>query len=306
MTSQQFLLHDSSTLTNFKSWAKPISDFLTACGWAKTSDTGQVDWTSIASVPAAGSFVYEVWKPTDALQTGASQFFMRINYGKTGNAQAGPRIQFIIGTGTDGAGNLTGLTTTGSLTNAWDPFFTDGGGLGGNSSVTFDCYFSGDTDRFSLMMYRSGPSVSLCRSFVFGVERTKNADGSNNAEGVTAVMFNTNTRSRGQQTHVFGVGISSAGATIPDGAVYCFAGLDGVNTSLAFNNNIPIAPLLPQYGKLGNPMTTFAAVHQQDIAEACFFTTTMYGATRTYIAAQPGYSANLSGFSTSRLCMRYD
>ena len=76
-TQQSFLVCDSSTLANFKSWAQTISAFFTTATWTQSADTGQVNWSTIASVPGSGAFVYEIWEPNDGLTT----FYVKVEYG---------------------------------------------------------------------------------------------------------------------------------------------------------------------------------------------------------------------------------
>jgi len=290
--SQQFLLLDNSSTANFKNWAKAISDALTSMGWALTSDTGQVNWSTV-TVPGSGSFVYEIWKPTDALQTGSTQFFVKIKYGTGSGSPAGPRLQIQVGTGTDGAGNLTGFTTTNAEV-------TGTAATGQGSLATFDCYFSGDTDRCSFMLWRSfaaNPTNFTC------IERTKDTAGVNSSDGVN--QYNgANVGVLGQQTIVFGVGTVNHPALNNNRYVSVYdQGNDG--GTRAFNNNVPVFPVFPLYGKVGNPATTLAFIWNTDVAEGCIFTTTLYGATRTYIASSNFTNSGGSG-SSFRFCMRYD
>lgn len=283
--SQQFLIHDCSTDANFRAWGSAISAAIAAMGWVSNGDSGQVNWATVTS-PAGGSTVYECWKPGDAGTT----FVLRVDYGSTGGTPKGPRFKMSIGTGSNGAGTLTG-TTYGQ-----DPAGT--ANFNGTGAVTYDCYFSGDTDRMCMMLWRS-LNANEC-PFMFVIERTHNADGSNNNDGVTFASFNNGTVSTGtglnQGTLVFGVGLGNQSAQ----KTYVFLS-NGQNAAGAFNNNIPLSPMFPDYGKYGNPLTQVGWVHTQDVAEACFFTTTLYGATRTYIA-----SGLLAPIGTYKTCMRFD
>lgn len=307
--SQQFLFYDASTLANFKNWAFAISTALSSSGWLQTSDTGQVNWSTIASVPATGSFVYEIWHPTDALQTGSTQYFLKVEYGAGTGSPHGPRVRFSIGTGTNGSGTLTG-----TLTAVFDPLGASSTGQG--ALVAADCYFSGDIDRFSLMMWRSfGSSVTVIPQstnlvFALGIERTKAVNGTNSTDGVTIANWDSSNNSRGQQTLVFAASlVASPCGTAPDTGYMCAIGYSGSNTTNGyFNNQTPVFWQIPVYGFPGNPMTIFALIYISDIAEDCIFTTTLYSATRTYIASRQ-YTANLNGgnmASDLRLAMRFD
>lgn len=100
---------------SFRLWGSKLSAALQACGLLQTADTGQINWTTVAySNTASFSSGYEIYQFTDELQA-TSPVFIRIDYG-TGNqpgvATGSPSIWVTVGTGTDGAGNLTGVVST--------------------------------------------------------------------------------------------------------------------------------------------------------------------------------------------------
>ena len=291
-TSQQFLLLDSSSDANFRVWGSAISAALTSMGWAMTADTGQVNWTTVTA-PAAGTFVYEIWEPQDALQTGGTVFYLKLEYSKTSGSPAGIRVRASLGTGTNGSGTLTGFVTSAMET----------AGTQAALSFSVECDFSGDTDRMGFILGRgSAAGTNAPLPAAFFIERTKNSDGTNSSDGVTLVSRdgnNSGTFSGVQQTIVFGVGLGNLNTSLSLAAL-----ANGGNASDAFNNNIPVSPLFPIYGKYGNPMTTLCFVHTQDVAEGCLFTTTLYGVTRTYLAC--GTFRGLTVPANCRTCMRYD
>ncbi|VVB52823.1 Uncharacterised protein [uncultured archaeon] len=51
MKYQTFLTYDCSTVANYKQWAQGIGTALTALGWTKSSDPGQVTWANVVTVP---------------------------------------------------------------------------------------------------------------------------------------------------------------------------------------------------------------------------------------------------------------
>lgn len=122
-------LLSNSTDATYRAWGKAISDGLAAVGMVKTSDTGQVDWTT-ATVPAANASRYEIWRFNDSYQA-ADPMFLRIEYG-TGSATSFLSLVYRVGRGTDGAGNLTSprasrISTWGATTNA-TPFWISSDG----------------------------------------------------------------------------------------------------------------------------------------------------------------------------------
>lgn len=287
-TSKQLLLFDNSSNANFQNWAGALDAAIQAMGWTLTADTGQTA-PSGASVPVAGVFIYRIYAMADALQTGSTTVFMKVKYGTSSGSPAGPRLQVQLSTATDGAGTPTGTTSSNIEVGA-----TNGVGQG---STTFDCYFSGDIDRCSFMLWRSLNAQGA--PFLVSVERTHNTDGTNSSDGVTLFSLSSSSAvAGGQDTINFGIG---ATGTI-GGRTYCVLGGSNVAARL-FNNQIPVSPFAPIYGKVGNPCTTLALVGSSDVAESAFFQTSIYGATRTYIAS---LNFSLQMFSSFRVCMRYD
>jgi hypothetical protein len=116
--------HSHATPTDdatYRAWGLAISNAIQASGsgLVKTTDTGQVDWTTATrpyTTSSTGSSVthYEIYKFNDTLQT-TSPVFLRIGYGNaygTSSAAFTVAMSIQIGTSTNGAGTLTGKTST--------------------------------------------------------------------------------------------------------------------------------------------------------------------------------------------------
>jgi hypothetical protein len=287
-TSQQFLLFDNGSNANYRSWGSAISAAIAAMGWVQTGDTGQVNWTTVTA-PGTNTYNYEIWTPgaSDAFQTGATAYYLKVEYGNGASANQ-PDFKMSIGTGTNGAGTLTGFTM--------GPFGNFSSNTGGQGSVTYECNFSGDYNRMGINLWRNGGNI--CK--FLGVERTKDSSGNDNGEGVNLVAVTFSGR-RQWQTIAFGVATGNLNA----GALWNILGGNS-NGDEAFNNAIPISPIFPNYGKIGNPMTIFGIAPSSDVAEGCYYTTTLYGATRTYLASKITNSSANCGGSNTALLMRYD
>ena len=99
---------DSTTDVAFRAWGSDISAQLLAIGLTKTGDTGQVNWATVTVVGAYSSAVsrgYEIWAFNDPLQ-GTAPIVFKIEYGAAAAAQ--PVLWITVGTGSDGAGTITG------------------------------------------------------------------------------------------------------------------------------------------------------------------------------------------------------
>lgn len=313
-TSTQFLLYDVSSTANFDAMGTAIHNAIAAMGWTQTSDTGQVNWGSNPAYPSAGNSVYEIWQPADALQTGSTKFYMRVDYADITNIGAFSLV-ITLCTSTNGAG-----VPAGSWTRPVNFGGQDFSGSSNQGTATSDCYFSGDVDRCGMLLWRSfGGRIGGG----FTIERTKNVDGTNSSDGVCIYTFgygeyssnaatlpasfisgnNHSSMNTFQQVLLF----TAPGTSQPFASGQnAFFNIDDGNTGATlFNGSIAMTPIFPNYGKIGNPNTTLGYIRQNDVGEAVFFSTTLYGATRAYIA-----TSNLSGTSGAnghqRLCLRYD
>src|SRR5271157_1078688 len=294
-TLTAFHFYDNSTLANFKARAQEISNFFTTAGWAQTADTGQVNWSTIATVPGSLSYVYEIWKSTDALSS-TFPMYIKIEYG-TGSTTNAPTIRFSTGTGTDGSGNITtGYTGPQVLTLG----FT--GQPSNPTTFYMRCRFSGDTGRFWFSMFEPTASSFHNGHMMLAIGRSVNSSGAR-----TSTYFTT----------WFALGYSN-GSAIP---IYQYTTLNGGNSgggvALPYNTGI-ISPLSGSnaggvsqsgtngpHGSLVAP--SFAAVGYWDFPHPCILigpqfqylngtlvTVTIYGATHTYTVFAQDNSSNTS------------
>jgi hypothetical protein len=116
MTTQSWstrIRHDSDVL--FREWGLELNGKFSAAGLVNTADTGQIDWVTVVRAGTNANAGYEIWRMADAMQ-GTAPVFFRIDYGTGGNTSS-PRIQITVGTGTNGAGTITGtaISTARSL-----------------------------------------------------------------------------------------------------------------------------------------------------------------------------------------------
>lgn len=99
-----------TTNATFQAWGSALSAAMQSCGLSQTTDTGQINWTTVvipATINTAGG--YEIYKFTDALQS-TSPVFLKIEYG-TGDLLTGngtPGMWLTVGQGSNGSGTLTG------------------------------------------------------------------------------------------------------------------------------------------------------------------------------------------------------
>lgn len=140
-TSTIAVVIGNDTLAHYVGWGQAVSDRIAATGMTKTADTGQVAWGSVATLPTASAYPhYEIWQFTDTLQA-TMPMFMKIEYGAASTV-GNPAIRIQFGTGTDGAGMLTGVTSRQQGTN----------NLVASTSATSNIYAAGDGSFLTLIV----------------------------------------------------------------------------------------------------------------------------------------------------------
>lgn len=287
ITLNPSLICDNSTLANFKAWAgnsTGIASFLQTAGsgLSQTADTGQVNWSSIASVPTVGNYVYEIYKNTDAL----TNFYFKIEYG-TGAASSNtnPRIRISIGTGTNGAGVLTGIIAGPMVVQIQDPSVP-------STSITYACWMSAAPGRLSILMWQ-GNTVNTGATCMFGLERSCDTSGNYNSAFVTLMSAGNNGTSSGtgyQQSIVF----SASATPLVTSGMFLVSMLANANFSTFnttnFNGKIGLSPMFPWVGDFDNPHRIVMLGMAGDFTEGASYTIASgnmpYGISKTYIATK--------------------
>jgi hypothetical protein len=156
----------NNTDANFRIWGSAVAARLLASGLVKTSDTGQIDWTTVLAPTLANTMQgYEIWRFDDALQATAP-VYIKFQFGSAATV-ANPNLRVQFGSGSNGSGTLTGVASAEINCQA-------NGNTGAGTA-----YWSGDTNRFA-MCY--GLSTAQC--LFFTMERSVDANGAVTAEAV--------------------------------------------------------------------------------------------------------------------------
>lgn len=172
-----------TTNATFRTWGSSIGTALAAIGLVKTSDTGQINWTTV-TMPAASAYGgYEIWRFNDASQTTYPLFF-RIDYGTSSTTSYGT-IKVTLGKGSSGAGVITSVIQSELQSGAH--FQTSGG----------SCYASTSTSGFSLYVAPGTGSIG------FTIERSLDSTGSPTGNGVALIRSEANTGSPSPNWHVY-------------------------------------------------------------------------------------------------------
>jgi len=96
----------NTTDADFRQWGSAISAAMAAIGLTQASDTGQINWATVTH-PAINTLGgYEIWRFNDSAQS-TRPIYIRIEY-RTGSVIDRPANSWTVGTGTNGAGTITG------------------------------------------------------------------------------------------------------------------------------------------------------------------------------------------------------
>lgn len=167
-----------ATDADFRTAHGQVRAGLTAVGLVQTANTGQLNPATMVRAGANGTAAgYEIWRFNDSLQATAP-IFIKIEPGR-GNSITGLSYWITIGSGTDGAGTITGVASSRQVCNA--PSTPSGG-----SFPSYFCHTEGFLGvNFKLGSYNSATNVG--GPFSCAVCRTCDASGVPTGDG--AVMY---------------------------------------------------------------------------------------------------------------------
>lgn len=265
-TDQRTLPGSFAVDADFRSWGSGLSAQFAAVGLVKTADTGQIDWSTVlkpsATVQQRG---YEIWRFNDALQA-TKPVFIRIDFGSGAGASL-PGLWVTVGTGTNGAGTLTGQVST---------IKSISSGAGGTTS-----YCSGSSSRLNLITnFTSSTSV-----MIICIERAKTGAGVDTGDAVVRLRWSNNDG--------FGYQLIPFVGSIPND-VNLNPALDmGAGGASSIGTDVMLAPTIAICGK---PLFASWCIYKTtEITALVPITFAHLGATRTYLPF--GATVAASGFN---------
>ena len=269
---------------------------VTTGGWLNTGDTGQTAPASFPAVTAANQKVgYRCYKMNDALQATAP-VFMRLDFGGGGGGVGNAlSIWVTIGTGSDGAGNITGVCF--NNVQIQNP--------SNNGAIATNSYGSADPSRVQMALFVQTTNVQQL-IFIISIERSKDASGNDTGDAILISYIQ---------------GGSTGGVSYSNYIVLAGGAQPATEQGITFicSSNNPTASCVP--GDVGvGVMIHFKGVSQQpgigllaaltnDVSAEGTFNATIYGVTHTYLQTRQGFgrAGNFSTFdTTTRCCIRYD
>lgn len=298
----------ASTTAAVLAWGKGLSDALQAVGLVKTADTGQINWATftLGSTGGGQSLGYEIYRFSDTLQATKPVFF-KIVYGTATGGSSFYSIVITTGTATDGAGTLSG---NGFATNLTLPAL--------NSTNAYPCYVSSDGSYLNIAMFVGAQAVNTGLPRFWSFDRTRNADGTGNGDGLYAL----NAAGQSSTFQVYTV-VPFSGASVPglSGGAPCIFPQWSV-TGTAYNNglqgaNVSFFPHIVHSPQIQAAALSVLGVFAADVPTGTPQVVTTHGTTHTFMAlgTAVGFCAaplsNNSGtgasyLSTASAMMRYE
>lgn len=265
----------------------------------ETGSTGVV--TANSTVPGTGATVYEIWTPNDGLTT----FYVKIQYGNLSSGTNYPTVILSMGTSTNGAGTLTGFTTSTLLS------FINGSGVAGvSATIPFICNFSGGPGRIGFMMWQNCTNNQVA-SF-FGIERSLNSSGAYTNSYATIFIASSviaNFQGALQMTLVFATGQAPAPTSTNTAQGWSVRNGYLIGTTLSYNGKVPFDTPSPQIGYFDYPCTICGIAVNPDITEGSISAITIYGTSHNYLFSKQGQNfgriVNLNGLQAA-VGMRFD
>lgn len=278
------------TAAIFRAWATFIHNSISGTGgMTNTADTGQIDLTTVAAPGAISTYMgYKMYACNDSLQA-TYPIYVKIEFGSTSANANNPSVQITIGTGTNGAGTITG-----TLVVAFQH------GIGGTASSTASTsYASSGTARFAIALFTD---AGINNPLWFSFERTVDSSGVDTGDGLIL--------NYGRATN----SCSSRYVPRTGGAPPTQTGMHGVMAAenpSSFGINVGASLCIPMAGIAKPPGLNLLMVRSSDFGSYASITTPVYGATHTYQHVGIGITGLRNNgdnalLTTCRLAIRYE
>lgn len=172
----------------FRAWVAFVLAAFTNAGWVQTTDTGQIDATTVTKPTAINQDRgVALFRMSDSLQA-TRPIYVILTFG-SGAATNDPRLGIGIGTGSTGAGSLTGglgSRTIRTLSNS-------------TAQTSVFTYSSGANNRIHIMLFDDAVNSNFCMNF--SIERGR--DSSGNIDGNYVYFISSSTGGNVGASQVF-------------------------------------------------------------------------------------------------------
>lgn len=181
----------------FRAWGSAIATAIQALGWIYVADAGRINWlTTLRPAAANEKTGFEIYRAADPLQ-GSTPWFVRLDYGSSSGARTRPGLWIRFGTGTDGAGVLTGASTQATLDRNSEHL----------AAVAW--FFAGDGTAGALSVCAGLDAGLIQIPFVFHIERSQ-AQGVPSNVGAVLIYCDAYSTSPNMKTMIQKWGVAAA------------------------------------------------------------------------------------------------
>lgn len=282
---------------DFREWGQNLSQALADVGLVKTSDTGQIDWTTVTRLGSNTTAGYEIWRYPD------SSLYMRWEFGTAILNNNIPRIRVQVGLFTNGAGTLTGIfSEVRSIFGVANALYAKA------SRTSYMCFKDGFFGFLGYQLATVGPPVSHTSNAFFAIAPTTNANGVRTNDGFTFYWRHSATSGVAavvQALNPTGIGgmfsywgpVSTVGdyCLVPHGITSSLVGVD----SQAFAHWTAMPRIYP--------VMQLCTVLSTEVPTNSTFNVALVGSTeRTYLALDNSMNGTTVGTTTFKLAMLWE
>jgi hypothetical protein len=285
-TATSNIQFDATTDANFRAVGSAVAALIPTGGfWTQAGDSGQINWSTVTS-PGTSSYAgFEIYVSNDSLSS-AYPIYMKVEYGCDAQATKGPLLRFSFGTGTNGAGTLTGNVSS---------TYTTVTSANGTGATTYQSFAAGGAGRWSMFLWNTASPSNI--SMAICIERSLDASGNYTSSYVTWLFSSSAVFSqRSMMKPSYGTFTAEATSALT---------LNWTTTSGSAGTNVMPFPVFPFQGFADNPMTVVMGMKPADIAEGGTFDVTLYGASHHYLWTNRTYTQIL-GTAGLGWAMRYE
>jgi hypothetical protein len=279
-------------------WAQGVSNGLRNAGLVRLNGShaalatgpfaGASDFSALAAPGAINTqAAWEIWRFADTLQA-TFPVFIYVGYG-SGALTTTPALW--LGAGFALNNDVTPTALAGQV-------FSTTQVSGATSASAFNCMVSGTTARMCVGLWLEGNTIPV----VIAVERTHNADGSDNDEGIWGFCVGGSAQS-GQKHQVI-----SRPTYGTNGEQFGFlAGVWPSSNVTVWGSDFHVTPLFPVRGRLLPPSRNIMGAKTSDVAPGATITLPLYGANRQWVACGNNWASNFgTSASASTYLLRYE
>jgi hypothetical protein len=238
-----------------------------------TDTGGSGTTTANTAVPSINTYpLYEIWGMNDALQATAP-FYVQVSYG-SGSVTSTPYVVVQMGTGTSGAGRLSG--------NVGSAFQLSKNDSGSGGATLYECDFAGGTNWMTFILWRNSTGIL---SRLFAIDRARDVFGNPRGDYVT-VLADGNKIVVEQTIYRVGLGTFSTESgtdTAESGRWLALMTLTETSTAGVGKNSIMASPVFPLAGCVDYPHLCAVVCLPADAYEGQIINAQFYGQAHSYL-----------------------